>query len=224
MNNNYENFEKSIHYKFKDINLLNTALTHSSASSTNNYERMEFLGDSLLSIVVAEYLFLNSNKKVGNMSVLRSQLVSADALSKIVLANGWDKLIIVGQSVSATHSIAKNILADVFESIVAAIYLDSDFENAKSFIATYVLSDVNSVEDVDFKTKLQEKVASINHDFRLKYDVLKSEGPSHNMQFTIGLYFNEKLVSTACGSSKKTAEQLCAKIFLDELKKNDLKS
>ena len=158
------------------------------------------------------------------MSVLRSQLVSTDALSSIVLKHGWDKFIIVGQSVSATHTIAKNILADVFESVVAAIYLDSNFENAKAFITTYVLSEVGHVVNADFKTKLQEKLASINPDFTLKYEVLKSEGPSHNMEFTIALNFNDKQVAVSKGSSKKIAEQLCAKMFLEEISKNGLKS
>lgn len=217
-------FEKLINYNFKNIELLKTALTHSSASNKNNYERLEFLGDSLLSIVVAEHLYLNTNKKVGEMSVLRSQLVSTDALSKIVTKNGWDKFIVVGQSVLSTHTIAKNILADVFESIVAAIYLDSNFENAKAFITTYVLSEVGHVVNADFKTKLQEKLASINPDFTLKYEVVKSEGPSHNMQFTIALNYNGKQVAVSKGSSKKIAEQLCAKMFLEEISKNGLKS
>ncbi len=222
--NNCVEFEKLINYNFKNVELLKTALTHSSASNKQNYERLEFLGDSLLSIVVAEHLFLNTTKKVGEMSVLRSQLVSTDALSSIVLKHGWDKFIIVGQSVSATHTIAKNILADVFESVVAAIYLDSNFENAKAFITTYVLSEVGHVVNADFKTKLQEKLASINPDFTLKYEVLKSEGPSHNMEFTIALNFNDKQVAVSKGSSKKIAEQLCAKMFLEEISKNGLKS
>lgn len=217
--NNLKDFEKSINYTFKNIALLQTALTHSSASSSDNYERMEFLGDSLLSIIVAEHLFLSTTKKVGVMSVMRSNLVSTDALSKIVLANGWDKYITVGQSVAATHNIAKNILADIFESITAAIYLDSNFENAKQFVTTYVLSGVDECVGMDYKTKLQEKLAKINPDFELKYEVLASSGPSHNMQFTIGLKYNGELVSSAEGSSKKNAEQLCAKLFLEQLKK-----
>lgn len=216
---NLEEFEKLINYTFKDKSLLQTALTHSSASSSDNYERMEFLGDGLLSIIVAEHLFLTTKDKVGKMSVFRSNLVSTDALSQIVVENGWDKYVVVGQSVLGTHTIAKNILADVFESITAAIYLDSNFETAKSFVAKYILNHVSGCVGVDYKTKLQEYLAKINPDFTLKYEVLASSGPSHDMRFSIGLKYNGELVSQAEGSSKKSAEQQCAKMFLEKLTK-----
>lgn len=217
MKNNYKVLEQSINYTFKNKELIIQALTHSSETKTNNYERLEFLGDSLLSVIVAEHLYLTSNKKVGDMSVLRSRLVSTDALSNIVLKNNWQNLINVGPSIKNVNNIAKNILADIFESIVAAIYLDAGIEKTKQFVANYVLSQIESVVNSDYKTALQEKVASINNLATLQYKLLESEGPSHNMKFTVGLYYNNKLVAKAEGKSKKSAEQTCAKMLLEKI-------
>lgn len=222
--NNVETLEQKIGYTFKNKELITKALSHSSASSTFNYERMEFLGDSLLSYIVAEYLYYNFNQEVGKMSVLRANLVSTNALSQIVLDNGWKDLIIVGASVASTKNIAKNVLADVFESIIAAIYLDAGMEETKSFVNKFVLANVNSVVNTDYKTLLQEKVASINPGFKLEYKFINSFGPSHALVFTMGLYFNDSLVATSEATSKKTAEQNCAKIFLEEINKNGLKA
>ena len=222
--NNIELLEQKIGYIFKNKDLLIRALTHSSASNTSNYERMEFLGDSLLGRIVAEHLYNNFNEEVGKMSVLRSNLVSTNALSKIVADNGWVEFIIVGASISSTKNIAKNVLADVFESITAAIYLDAGIDEARRFVNKFVLSKASNVENLDFKTLLQEKVASINPNYKLSYSLISSSGPSHAAVFEMGLYFNNCLVASASANSKKSAEQQCAKIFLTEINENGLKT
>ena len=220
--NNVEILEQKIGYTFKNKELIIKALSHSSASSTFNYERMEFLGDSLLSYIVAEHLYFNFNQEVGKMSVLRSNLVSTNALSKIVLDNGWKNLITVGASVASTKNIAKNVLADVFESITAAIYLDAGIEETKKFVNKFVLNNVELVVNTDYKTLLQEKVASINPSHKLSYKLISSAGPSHALVFTMGLYFNDGLVATASANNKKSAEQLCAQTFFEQINKNGL--
>lgn len=220
--NNYELLEEKIGYVFKNKELILKALTHSSASKTFNYERMEFLGDSLLGFIVAEHLYHNVNKEVGKMSVLRSNLVSTTALSTIVLQNGWDQLIMVGPSIAATGKIAKNILADVFESVTAAIYLDGGINETIKFVNKYVLSDVNSVVNADYKTILQETVASVNISAKLEYKLIESCGPSHSITFKMGLYYNDNLVATAEAGTKKKAEQQCAKMFLENINNNGL--
>lgn len=214
---NIEVLEKQIGYTFKNKELITKALTHSSAHKTFNYERMEFLGDSLLSVIVAEYLYNNFDKEVGKMSVLRSNLVSTNALSKIVLNNGWKELIVVGPSVASTNNIAKNVLADVFESITAAIYLDGGMNETIKFVNKYVLSDVNSVVNTDYKTLLQEKIAAVNTTAKIEYKLLESFGPSHLLTFKIGLCINGNVVATAIAGSKKSAEQMCAKLYLDDI-------
>lgn len=222
LTNNYSELEQQLGHKFKDINLLIRALTHSSASSTDNYDRMEFLGDSLLSVFVAEYLYDNLAKPVGYMSVLRSQLVSTHALSKIVIDNGWTKYIIFGGSILGAHNMAKKSLADVFESITAAIYLDAGFEETKKFVTKFVLSGINTTIDTDFKTKLQEKLACIDNTLSIKYVELEHNGPSHDMTFKMGLYINDRLVETSIGKSKKEADQNCAKIAYENICKYGL--
>lgn len=222
--NNLEILEEKIGYIFKNKDFLINALTHSSASNKINYERMEFLGDSLLGRIVAEHLYNNFEGTVGEMSVLRSNLVSTNALSKIVSDNGWQKFIIVGASIASTKNIAKNVLADVFESITAAIYLDAGFDEVRRFVNKFVLTNASSVANVDFKTLLQEKIASINPNYKLSYKLISSSGPSHATVFEMGLYFNECLVASASANSKKAAEQQCAKQFLTEINENGLKA
>ena len=222
--NNIELLEQKLGYIFKNKDLLVKALTHSSASGTSNYERMEFLGDSLLGRIVAEHLYNNFNEEVGKMSVMRSNLVSTNALSKIVLENGWNNFIIVGASISSTKNIAKNVLADVFESITAAIYLDAGIDEARKFVNKFILSKASNIVNLDFKTLLQEKVASINPNYKLEYKLISSAGPSHATVFEMGLYFNGSLVSSASANSKKSAEQQCAQIFLTYINENGIKT
>lgn len=218
-NNNFADLEKIVGYEFKNKELIKRAVTHSSASSTFNYERMEFLGDSLLSMIVAEHLYKNTNYKVGSMSVIRSNLVSTEALSKLVLKHDLKKFIVVGGSVAGTKNVATNVLADFFESLTAGIYLDGGFEVTKNFVEKFVLSDVEHFVNADYKTLLQEKLATIDKKSKLEYGLIGSSGPSHQLTFEMGIYFNDELILTAKGKSKKEAEQLCAKLFLEKLEK-----
>ncbi len=219
---NYSEFEDQIGYKFKNINFLIEALTHSSASSTVNYDRMEFLGDSLISMFVAENLYDTTSKPAGKMSVLRSQLVSTDALSKIVVDNGWTKYIIFGGSILGAHNMPKKSLADIFESITAAIYLDSGYDGAKNFVKKDILSGVSNAIDADYKTKLQERLASLDHTMEISYKEIDETGPDHSKTFTMGIFINNKLITKAQGKSKKIAEQECAKVVYENIVKNGL--
>ena len=136
----------------------------------------------------------------------------------------YSPFIIVGKSIKATNHIANNVLADVFESITAAIYLDGGFEETKKFVSKFVLQNVNSVLNTDYKTFLQEKIAGLHNDYKIEYKLMNSLGPSHELTFEMAVCLNGKIMATAKGKNKKEAEQLCAKLFLEQIEKNGLNS
>lgn len=213
--NNLKNLEEEIGYTFKDKQLLIRALTHSSSNGENSYERLEFFGDALLSMIVAENFYLNSEKSAGAMSVARSSLVSEEALSKILINNGWEKYIKTGASMGA--NIPKSVLADVFESLTGAIYLDAGLKRTRIFVEDFVLDNLE-ILNTDYKTLLQELLAKSHKNTQIKYKLLKKTGPSHNILFEIGLFINGNMVGSAKGGRKKNAEQKCAKEYYLKIK------
>ena len=190
---------KGIGYKFKDENLLKRALTHSSKSA-ENYERLEFLGDSILDFVVGDYLFKNSEKTEGELTVLRSHFVSEANLCKV-----FDKLeindkIILGKSWKG--ELSKAVKGDIVEAIIAAIYLDSNLDEAKKFIIEKLeLESFDKVKDDNFKSKLQELIQA-NFKCKMSYVTEKSEEG-----FMSKFYMDEDMISTGNGLDKTSAEQ-----------------
>ena len=201
-----------IHYKFKDKGLLNRALTHSSKSE-ENYERLEFLGDSILDFLVGEYFFKNCDQSEGKLTVLRSHYVSENYLAQI-----FDKLDIkehVELGKSYQGEISKAIKADVVEAIIAAIYLDAGAqgtEEARKFILkNFDLSNYKSVVDDNYKSKLQELVQG---NFKCKMQYITEPAESG---FISSFYMDEDKISSATGKSKIEAEQAAAKLAIDKL-------
>ena len=215
-----ESLEKNIGYSFKDKSLLKLALTHSSyanemgdASRCN--ERLEFLGDSVLSLIVSEYIFKNfSDRPEGELTKLRASLVCEKSLCQFSkqLNIGEHMLLGKGEALSGGRE-RPSILADAFEAVLAAIYLDADFEHAKNHVLRFVIEELNHTEDEvfkDYKTTLQE-VIQRNREEHLSYILVDESGPDHNKSFKVEVHLNSNVIGSGVGKSKKQAEQLAAK-------------
>ena len=211
------NFLEKYNIFIKDQALLKTALTHSSYSNEHdceNYERLEFLGDAVLELVVSDYLFNNYPDDEGKMSKIRSSYVCETATSHYAKIIGIDKEIFVGNG--QQNNINDTIIADCFESVLGVIYLDQGFECVKKFIYTVVIPYIEEKHIFlkDYKSSLQEMVQTDKKS--LEYDVISETGPAHDKSFIIEVKIDGIVYGTGIGKSKKEAEQNAA---LDALKK-----
>lgn len=204
-----------------DINnttLLNEALTHSSYSNEhkgiNNYERLEFLGDAVLELIISEYLYNNYNLKEGEMTKVRASFVCEKALDKYSSDIGLHKHIKVG--IGQMNNINEAIVADAFESVLAVIYLEKGFNTAKEYIYKIVVPYIESNYDFlsDYKTKLQELVQTDKKS--LTYEVVKETGEAHNKTFYVEVKINDIVYGKGSGRSKKEAEQNAARDALNK--------
>lgn len=212
--------EENIGYHFKDQGYLKTALTHSSyANETKcaggSNERLEFLGDSILGLVVADYLFKHyPNLPEGDLTKKRAALVCEKACC------GFSKQLNVGKYLLLSHGeqnsggrTRSSILADAFEAIIAAIYLDGDMEEARSFILRFVLPLMQTAKPKtfkDYKTALQEIIQQ-NPEEKLEYVLTGESGPDHDKHFTVEVHLNSNVIGKGGGRSKKEAEQQAAR-------------
>ena len=201
-------------YVFK-TNLINTALTHSSFSSIN-YERLEFLGDSILDFLIAEILYKSLNYKEDELTRARANIVSADNLSKIFDRLNIEHMVKLGKS---CPYVTKAIKCDIVESVIACVYLESSLDNCIKFINNNF--NLNPSERKDFKTEFQEYAQK--NKFQYNYVLIKTTGPSHNLTFYVGLLVNNKKISSATAKSKAEAEKNCAKIALEYFKNKENK-
>lgn len=206
--------EEKLKVKFKNQALLTRAVTHAS-KSPNNYERLEFLGDSILDFLVGDYLFKNSDKDEGFLTVVRSHFVSENYLCKV-----FDKLNLAGEIIkgkSMGGQLPKAVKADIIEAIIAAIYLDSSLEEAKRFIErNFELETFDKIKDTNYKSKLQELVQA-GFKCAMKYDTYKSDNG-----FISNFYMDEDLIATGEGADKTSAEQNCAKQAISILFKEEI--
>lgn len=217
-----ENIETIIGYKFQNKELLSIALTHSSYAhkfNVKNNERLEFLGDSILGFVVADFLVKNFSEDEGKLTKLRSCMVSCEYLSKVITRFGLAKFI---KASPEDLNEKETVKGDFFEALLGAIYLDSNLETAKEFIYRILELNKQTVLKVynktrDFKTELQEKVQSKKGS--LQYKLLGISGKENAKIFEMELYINNKFVSVAKASSKQKAENKCAEIALNNLEK-----
>lgn len=196
-------------YEFKNEKILKEALTHSSFAS-NNYERLEFLGDSILDFLLADILYANKSLKEAELTRARASLACEDNLSHVFDSLNLEKFVFIGKS---CKTITKAIKGDIIESIIATIYLESGIEKAKKFIIDNFSLTVNDCKD--YKTAFQEYAQKYKYNF--EYKLLKTEGPAHDLVFYIDLYVNNKKISSACAKSKMEAEKKCAEIALSKL-------
>ncbi|MEG1141527.1 MAG: ribonuclease III [Clostridia bacterium] len=218
-----DEFEKIINYKFEKKEYILEALTHSSYSNENkNYdfnERLEFLGDSVLSIVISDYLFNNETElPEGELTKLRANIVCEESLSDVASEINLGEYILLGKGEDATGGRQRiSILADAFEAVIAAIYLDGGIENARTFILNYmenIICDSRKGRIFrDYKTHLQE-VLQGKGESNIWYKLVDEKGPDHNKRFIMQVGTNENVLGTGEGKSKKEAEQLAAKVAL----------
>lgn len=213
-------------YKFHNIDLLDTAFTHLSYAnehSTSSYERMEYLGDSILQLVVSEFLYENFKELTsGELSKFRSHLVSTKNLSSITKKLHFDLYIKIGK---ALNSVSDALMADLFESVLAGIYLDGGIEPARDFVMNHVIIDVENVlriveNDRDFKTELQEYLQALTPQPKLEYNLVKSEMIDNKTYFTISISVDGKVFGTVTKTSKKQCEKVLSKTVLEKLKQN----
>lgn len=227
--NNLEELQKKIEYNFKDINLLHWALTHSSYANEHKKqkiiynERLEFLGDSILGLIVSEYIFIKyTNYPEGDLTKLRATVVCEPSLSYLAKKIDLGKYLMLGKGEEATGGRERvSILADAFEALIGAIYLDGKIENAKVFVLKYlspiIQNAVNGVElFIDYKTHLQELLQK-SIKAKIEYNVVLEEGPDHSKTFHIEVTVKDKVLGKGIGRSKKEAEQNAAKSALDKL-------
>lgn len=201
--------------------LFETAFTHTSYCNENkessNYERLEFLGDKVIDLIVSEYLYNKKNISEGEMTKIRASHVCEDALYEYSLNNEFDKYLKLGKGEEATGGRNKKaILADVFEAFVGALYLDQGIEKAKEFVYSTVIDSINKNENlfIDYKSILQEMIQTDKKS--LEYVVTKEMGPSHDKEFEVEVIVGNIVYGRGIGKTKKDAEQNAAKNALDK--------
>lgn len=216
--------ERKLGYKFNNINLLKNALAHSSYANevrngqTSN-ERLEFLGDSVLSVIVADYLFLNyKNIPEGELTKLRASLVCEKSLCGFAREFDLGDFLLLGRGEEKNGGRERDsILADAFEAVLASIYLDGGMEEARKFVLRFVEDELYHKHEEafkDYKTALQE-IIQRNPEESVTY-VLKSEsGPDHNKVFEVEVHLNSNVIGLGKGKNKKQAEQMAAKQALE---------
>ncbi len=213
-------FQAILGYQFGDIELLKNALTHSSyANETHAYygsnERLEFLGDSVLSIIVSEYLYSTyTNLPEGELTKLRASLVCEKTLSVFARKLHLGEYLFLGKGEAQNKGYERSsILADAFEAVLAAIFLDGGMEPARMHVLRFIIPELSEREfDLfkDYKTALQE-VVQRNPEERLTYVLTDESGPDHDKRFTVEVHLNSNVIGTGNGRSKKQAEQDAAK-------------
>lgn len=222
--------EKKLDYRFADINLLNLAFFHSSYGNENKLykdisnERLEFLGDSVLDLIVSDFLYKSKkNFREGQMTKIRSQMVCEKSFSNMARYLDLGKYLLMGHGEYLSGGCDKSsVLADTFESVFGAIYLDSGYESAfkiveNKFKSLFIAEIETKSSFIDYKTMLQEINQKKSRD-KLKYKITKEEGPDHDKKFYVDVFEGNLVIGSGVGSSKKHAEQDAAKNALIKLR------
>ena len=221
-----KDLENAIGYSFKNITLLQNALTHSSyanerwQNSLMSNERLEFLGDSILGMVVAEYLYDHfPDRPEGELTRMRADMVCETALAAVAVKVNLGEHLRLGHGEERLGGRERaSILADAVESVIAASFLDGGMDAAKCFIQNFILSDVpvKKMHNRDYKTALQELVQQ-KKDQVLAYCLVGESGPDHHKNFVVEVTLNGATVGRGTGSSKKRAEQDAARTAIEAL-------
>ena len=210
--------EQRIGYRFKNQALLTEALCHSSYANEkrtlNCNERLEFLGDSVLSIVVSDHIFEHyKHMPEGDLTKMRASLVCEKALFEFSKKIDLGSFIFLGKGEEMTGGRTRpSIVSDAFEAVIAAIYLDGGMEVVSKYILSFLPENITPDFSVfhDYKTALQEVIQK-NPEEKIEYHLKGESGPDHNKQFTVQVLLNSNVIGEGTGRSKKTAEQLAAK-------------
>ncbi|MBE6746784.1 MAG: ribonuclease III [Ruminococcaceae bacterium] len=213
--------EEKLGYEFKDIRLLNHALTHSSyanerhlASGSN--ERLEFLGDSVLGVITAEYFYKKFDLPEGELTKLRAATVCEKSLFAFAKELDLGKYLLLGKGEMRMHGAERpSILSDAFESVIAAIYLDGGKEEAERFVLRFISkANIEKPNFRDYKTTLQEIIQK-NRDEHIAYVLVGESGPDHDKRFEVEVHLDSNVIGKGAGKSKKLAEQEAAKSALE---------
>lgn len=216
-------FEKKIGYKFKNRQLLTRALTHSSYANerkTEDNERLEFLGDSVLGLITAEYLFKRLKKnQEGTLTKLRASLVCEQSLFDISKKIDLSSFILLGHGEERSNGRERpSVVSDAFEAVLAAIYLDSGLDTAREWLINLMKDAFDDAlsgnRNRDYKTELQEYIQKGKFG-RIVYRVVNETGPDHNKSFEVEALLDGERIGLAVGMSKKEAEQAAARCALE---------
>ncbi len=230
--NSVKEFQEIIGYKFSDEKYLRIALTHSSYAHENKdrkvkyNERLEFLGDSVLGLIVSKYIFENyPDLPEGNLTKIRAAVVCEKTLYECALNIDLGKYMILGRGEEHTGGRTRpSILSDAYEALIAAIFLDSNLDTVREWVLgqlyEFIEAAVKGKISKDFKTEFQEE-AQVRGDVNIRYKVVGSSGPDHNKSFLVNVYLDDVLMGEGEGSSKKKAEQNAAKCALAKLRKEN---
>lgn len=220
-----KDLEAAIGYRFQNIMLLQNALSHSSYANEHwhnslmSNERLEFLGDSVLGMVVAEYLYRNfPDRPEGDLTRMRADMVCEQALAEVANRLDLGRHLLLGHGEEQGGRTRASILADAVESVIAASFLDGGMDAARAFIERFILCDVpvTRLHNVDHKTALQELVQK-KKDQQLSYVLVGESGPDHDKRFEVAVFLNGDKIGQGSGSSKKRAEQDAARCAMESL-------
>ena len=221
-----KDLEEAIGYRFRNITYLQNALAHSSYAnerwhdSLMSNERLEFLGDSILGMVVAKHLYENfPDRPEGELTRMRADMVCETSLARVADQVGLGKHLLLGHGEEQGGGRERpSILADAVESVIAASFLDGGMEAAEGIIRRFVLCNVpvSKLQNKDYKTALQELVQQKKNQI-LSYRLVGESGPDHDKQFSVEVSLNDKVVGRGTGSSKKRAEQDSARAAIENL-------
>lgn len=224
----YEKLEKKIGLKFKDKELIQNAFVHRSYLNENkevkmgSNERLEFLGDAVLELVVTEYLFRTYPNPEGELTNWRSALVKGQMLAKVAQELELGNYLLLSKGEENSGGREKDyLLANTFEALIGVIYLELGYKKAQAFIKKFLLVRLEEILEkgahIDAKSKFQE-IAQEKVGVTPAYQLLHDEGPDHNKIFTMGAYINDRIVGKGKGGSKQAAEQRAASDALKRLK------
>lgn len=225
--NQLKKFEESIAYEYNNIELLNIAFTHSSyinehSDSTMHNERLEFLGDSVVNLIVTDLLFKNNtNLPEGDLTRIRASLICEDSFAWASEFMDIPKYILLGKGEELSGGRRrKSLMADSFEAFCGSLYLDSNFETLQKVLTNKfqgrVAEYIKSHKVIDYKTMLQEEIQKISRE-RIKYHLVRDVGPDHNKIFYFEVAVGSKVLGKGKGQSKKEAEHMAAKDALEKM-------
>jgi ribonuclease-3 len=223
MKNDFKTFAKKLGVNFLDISLLQTACTHRSylnevkSTKVEHNERLEFLGDAVLELVVTDFLYKKyPRKNEGDLTAYRSALVNTNSLSRVADNIGINEYLILSKGEAKDTGRARAIiLADAVEAIIGAVYLDQGYETAEAFIARSILEFLKIEEIIsnklwlDAKSRFQERAQEVTGQTPI-YKTVKETGPDHDKQFTVGVFIGDTQIALGAGPSKNEAEQKAA--------------
>ncbi|MCI5108568.1 MAG: ribonuclease III [Candidatus Pacebacteria bacterium] len=217
MNIDFGVFEKKTNLKFSNKELLKRAFTHRSFINENkgqgeHNERLEFLGDAVLELVITDYLFHKyPDSTEGELTLYRAALVNTQSLSQVALDLSMNEYLLLSKGEAKdTGKAREHILANTVESLIGAIYLDSGYDDARDFIVTNISHYIDEIVEkgtwIDSKSKFQEKAQEATG-ITPMYKTVRETGPDHDKKFTVGVYLNNEKVAEGNGNSKQSAEQ-----------------